>query len=148
MRKYLLLFSIYITGCVSTVTVQDYEPVKSGKKALVRGYEMDYIKQLVSPFPDDQAILVTGLNDQEFKNNHVQVLALAGENSLRLRCSFQIQGGYIESQVNTVTYEFKAGYVYDLVANYSEIRQCEPQLKEVGLYTELSSSNKVLKSDS
>jgi hypothetical protein len=121
-------------SCATRVTVDDYTPVKNGTMALVRGYDIEHLKQLLNPYQGGQGIIIKGLNGERFSRDHIELLVKPGVNKFLVECSYQVQGGFVESKENIVSYDLVAGYGYYLKANYQEIRECKPSVERVRFY--------------
>ncbi|MGI3005296.1 hypothetical protein ACRTDJ_19810 [Shewanella algae] len=129
----ILLISTLIIGCASTV--KDKSAVENGNMALIKGLEMESLKQLLAPIGATKGIVIRQINSSEDDSDKLEVLLPQGQHSLSLLCSYQIGGGYIKSQAGKISLSVKAGNVYQLEADLTNIQTCNVTSKDLGKYS-------------
>jgi hypothetical protein len=129
----MLIISTLIISCASIV--KDRSTVQSGDMALIKGLKMETFKQFFAPIGATKGIVIRQINSSEDDSDKLEVLLPQGEHSLSLLCSYQIGGGYIKSQVGNISLSVKAGNVYQLEADLTNIQTCNVTSKDLGKYT-------------
>ena len=129
----ILLIFILIQGCASRV--KDKSAVENGNMALIKGLEMESFKQLVAPIGATKGIIIRQVDNAKDDSDKLEVLLPQGKHSLSLLCSYKIGGGYIKSQTGNISLSVKAGNVYQLEADLTNIQTCNVISKDLGKYS-------------
>jgi hypothetical protein len=128
----ILLISTLIQGCASTV--KDKSAVTNGNMALIKGLEMESLKQLIAPIGAIKGIIIRQVDNAKDDSDKLEVLLPQGLHALSLLCSYQVGGGYIKSKMGNISFSVKAGNVYQLEADLTNIQVCNVTSKDLGKY--------------
>ena len=129
---FVLLSMFFIYGCASIV--KDMSSVTSGNMALVKGLEMESLKQFFVPIGATKGIVIRQIDDSKDNFDKQEALLSSGRHTLSLLCSYQIGGRYIKSSKGEITIDVKAGNVYQLKADLTNIQSCKVVAEDLGLF--------------